>query len=44
MDCYADDAEERVMSNIYVSVDMASAVCRDRCKDQNAMYYATQVQ
>ncbi|CAM9700723.1 unnamed protein product [Ascophyllum nodosum] len=42
MDCYADDAEERVMSNMYISDDMTSAVCRDHCKDKNALYYATQ--
>ena len=44
MDCYADDAEERVMSNMYISDDMTSAIYRDHCKDKNALYYATQVQ
>ncbi|CAM9965889.1 unnamed protein product [Ascophyllum nodosum] len=42
MDCYADDMEERIMSNMYASDDMTSAVCRDHCKESNALYYATQ--
>ena len=44
MDCYADDAEDSIMSNMYASDDMTSSVCRDHCKENNAMYYATQVQ
>ena len=44
MDCYADDEEERVMSNMHVSDVMTSGVCRDHCKDKKALYYATQVQ
>ena len=44
MDCYADDEEERIMSNMYASDDMTSAVCRDHCEENNALYYATQVQ
>ncbi|CAN0291073.1 unnamed protein product, partial [Ascophyllum nodosum] len=42
MDCYADDEEERVMSNMHVSDVMTSGVCRDHCKDKKALYYATQ--
>ncbi|CAN0347440.1 unnamed protein product, partial [Ascophyllum nodosum] len=42
MDCYANDPEERMMSDMYVSDDMTSTVCRDHCTHKNTMYYATQ--
>ena len=33
-----------MMSDMYVSDDMTSTVCRGHCTHKNTMYYATQVE
>lgn len=41
--CYADNVEERVMSDQYINDYMTSTVCRDYCDGKDALYYATKV-